>query len=170
MKPEMASLADNRQFRGVLGINKEEFILIEKEMSRIDCLLKAEEVKRGKQTRKPGSGMKGTLSSHENKLFFCLFYLKNYMTFDVLGSIFGFQNGNAWTQLNNHLPLVKTALKSLNVLPETDSNRIAMVIQAIENDAKISCDAYEIPCDRPAEKEKQELMYSGKKKDIRIKD
>jgi len=39
--------------------------------------------------RAPGGGVKGVLDTVEKKLFFTLFYLKVYPTFDVLGALFG---------------------------------------------------------------------------------
>jgi len=40
---------------------------------------------RNKRSRRPGGGSKGKLPTPESKLFFILFYLKSYPTFDVLG-------------------------------------------------------------------------------------
>jgi len=43
--------------------------------------------------RLPKGGKPGVFSSHEERLFFVLFYLKTYPTFDVLGFHFGLSTG-----------------------------------------------------------------------------
>jgi hypothetical protein len=56
------------------------------------CLeeMKQEQYRKNRRRRKrrPGGGRKGALVTAENKLFFILYYLKNYPTFDVLAFTF----------------------------------------------------------------------------------
>ena len=51
------------------------------------------------------------------KLFFILFYLKTYPTFDVLGGLFDLSPAKAQENVVKLLPMLKHAEKNLRVLP-----------------------------------------------------
>ena len=76
-----------------------------------------EEKDQAHRQRRPGGGRKGALSTPELKLFFLLFYLKTYPTFDVLGSLFDLSPPKANEQVKKLLPVLKEAEKRLQVLP-----------------------------------------------------
>ena len=81
------TIRDERQFRAFTGLSQKEFDRLLTEFTK--ALESAQQQRyRQHQTqrrRRPGGGRKGALSVPELKLFFLLFYLKNYPTFDVLG-------------------------------------------------------------------------------------
>ena len=82
---------DERQLKALIGLSEDQFnkILIK----FADCYkkLKLQRYEDSQQfdKRKPGAGSKGTLDTMDKKLFFILFYLKTYPTFDELGYQFG---------------------------------------------------------------------------------
>lgn len=113
--------------------------------------------------RRPGGGRKGALSTPELKLFFLLFYLKNYPTFDVLGSLFDLSPSKANEQVKKLLPVLKEAERRLQVLPHRHFKpTLSKTAQPIENKNKIIVDATERPLCRPHHARKQKHYYSGK--------
>ena len=105
------------------------------------------------------------LATHEEIVFFVLFQLKNALSYDVLGAVFGTNGSNAQRSFNQYLPLIRRILAKLSVLParnlkQSDCNRLA------EQEKEIYIDATEIPIQRPDNQEHQKELYSGKKKGI----
>jgi len=71
------------------------------------------EIKRLPKGEKPG-----VFSSHEERLFFVLYHLKTYPTFDVLGFHFGLSAGQAHDYVELFLRILEHALTDLGQLPE----------------------------------------------------
>jgi hypothetical protein len=84
------TIRSNRQFVAFTGLSEKFFDQLLTEFTQ--CLESAKQQKyqknRETRSRKPGGGRQGVLKTAESKLFFILFYLKNYPTFDVLGGLF----------------------------------------------------------------------------------
>jgi hypothetical protein len=68
----------------------------------------------------PAGGKKGVFPSHEERLFFVLFYLKTYPTFDVLGFHFGLSAGRAHDYIKFFTRVLNRALSDLEMLPEQE--------------------------------------------------
>jgi len=120
-------------------------------------------------SRMPAGGPQGYLSTWEHKLFFVLYYLKNYPTYDVLGYLFGFSGGHAYDHLQRLLPVLQHSLATLKLLPERGFKTVIDLEPAIENENKIIVDGAERPCVRPQHEDKQRARYSGKKKRHTVK-
>jgi len=88
---------------------------------------------RDKRSRRPGGGPKGKFPTPENKLFFILFYLKNYPTFDVLGFIFDLNPSKAEENVKKFLPILKRAQSKLNILPRRVLKTSDDLVEAFEN-------------------------------------
>lgn len=73
-----------------------------------------------KNRRKPGGGRHGVLPTAAHKVFFCLFYLKDYPTFDVLAQKFGMARSSAHESLMRYLPIVQEVLDAEKVMPVAD--------------------------------------------------
>ena len=88
-KFKFLNVRHERQFKAFTGLAYKEFELLLAEFT--NCLKLNQQTRYKKnclnRKRKPGGGRKGALSTPELKLFFILFYLKNYPTFDVLGCL-----------------------------------------------------------------------------------
>lgn len=161
---------NERQFKACTGLSQGEFDLLLAEF--IKCLKLArqqhDDQQRLSRKRKPGGGRQGRLSTPDLKLFFILFYLKNYPTFDVLGCLFDLSPAKAEENVVKLLPLLKQAEKRLRVLPHrhfkpTDDK------QHTDNIQKIIIDATERPCCRPHHGRKQKHYFSGKKRHHTLK-
>jgi hypothetical protein len=112
--------------------------------------------------RKLGGGRKGVLSTPEQKLFFILFYLKNYPTFDVRGALVGLSPSKAEENVNKLLPVLKDAEQHLHVLPHRHFKPPCLSEQEPEKIKKIIIDATERPLCRPHHARPQKNYYSGK--------
>jgi hypothetical protein len=114
--------------------------------------------------RWPGAGRRGVLSSSEDKLLFVLVYLKTYPLQVVLGQLFGISTSQANYWLHHLLPVLRSALDDLGVLPERDGRRLARAPAAPRGRPVVVIDGTERRRQRPKSPEKQALHYSGKKK------
>jgi hypothetical protein len=136
-----------------------------------EAKLKSQELRlQNKEIKRIQSGGKaGFLFSTYIQLFFILFYLKNYMTFDVLGSIFGFTSAEAHKHVDSLLPVLAQALSSSGHLPATQFSSPEELRKALGSSLEALIDATECQCVRPSDKQKQKQRYSGKKKRHTVK-
>jgi len=114
--------------------------------------------------RLPASDKKGVFASHEERLFFVLFYLKTYPTFDVLGFHFGLSAGHAHDYIKFFTRVLNRALDDMKMLPEQEvKSPQHMALQDFKY-GDIIIDGVESRCVRPQNEEEQKAGYSGKKK------
>ena len=111
---------DDRGFRALTGLSRKAFyqLLPLFTISYGEALWERYEQQRSRRKRKPGAGQKGRLNTMEKKLFFILYYLKVYPTFDVLGDRFGLDRSKACTNVHKLLPVLIKALDKAGVLPK----------------------------------------------------
>ena len=57
-------------------------------------------------------------------LFFVLFQLKNSLTYDVLGCIYGIDTSTAQRNFERHLRILQHALRQLQVLPKRGFEKV----------------------------------------------
>ena len=119
MKNYYDSVRSERQLKSATGLGKQEFekLLQAFEQAMIENSDEKYLQNRNKRSRRPGGGRKGKLETPENKVFFILFYLKIYPTFDVLGLVFDLNPSKAEENVKKRLPILKRAQSKLNVLP-----------------------------------------------------
>lgn len=132
------------------------------EKSLKDVALHRDRKRKKPRQRKSGGGRKGVLSTPEQKLFFILFYLKIYPTFDVLGTLFDLSPPKAEENVKKLLPVLKKAEQQLRVLPHRHFKPTPPSEQTSENTQKIIIDATERPRCRPHHARPQKNYYSGK--------
>ena len=106
----------------------------------------------------------GILKDAEDQLFFVLFYLKTYPTFDVLAYQFDMTRGTAWQNIEKYLPILRATLSELKVLPARLFESQAALETAFETASILLIDATERPTQRPKNEILQVAKYSGKKK------
>jgi DDE superfamily endonuclease len=106
-------------------------------------------------------GRPATLRHGADKLLFVLVYLKTYPLQVVLGQLFGLSTSQANHWLQRLLPVLRSALDDLGVLPERDGGRLEGQPGAPR---VLIIDGTERRRQRPKDPEKQALHYSGKKK------
>jgi len=104
--------------KALTGVSFEEFLIIIPVFSEHYEKPAWEEYMSGKRKRKPGGGRKGNLNAMKEKLFFILYYLKNYQKFDVIGYDFGFDKSAAHYNVNKSKRALLSALAESGVLPK----------------------------------------------------
>jgi hypothetical protein len=112
-------------------------------------------------------GKEGLLSSYEQCLFFTLFQLKNALSFDCLGLAFNMDGSSAHRNFSRYLQVVERALQQQGALPRRNFATLAEFRKYLQHEEELIADATEMRMDRPAQKDKREQYYSGKKKPIR---
>jgi hypothetical protein len=116
-----------------------------------------------------GGGFKGVLDSPAKKLFFVLFYLKTYPTFDVLGALFGKPRGRSCEAIHLLMPLLERALGQKCVLPQRRIRSVEEFYQRFPGVRDVMIDGVERPIQRHDNPKRQRRHYSGKKKSHRRK-
>jgi hypothetical protein len=114
--------------------------------------------------RWPGAGRRSALSEDADKLLFVLVSLKTYPLQVVLGKLFGISTSQANYWLHHLLPILRSALDDLGVLPERDGDQLSGQPAEPGRSRRVMIDGTERRRQRPKEPEKQALHYSGKKK------
>ena len=109
----MIEFRDLREQKSTIGVNNAELDAL---VTHFDSVL-TERTSQQSRQRKFGAGRRGQLPQSGDKVIFCLYYLKNYPTFDVLGNRFGLSRSSAHEALHKWLPFVKAALEKIDVLP-----------------------------------------------------
>lgn len=111
-----------------------------------------------------GAGRHGSLYPPEQKLLFILVYLKTYPLQVLLGEIFNLSQPQVNHWIHRLLPILRSALDELGVLPERDPTHFAHSQQRSGAAPRLIIDGTERRRQRPKNPEKQRLHYSGKKK------
>lgn len=105
--------------------------------------------------RGPGAGRHSTLSDDADKLLFVLVYLKTYPLQVVLGKLFGISTSQANYWLHHLLPIVRSALDDLGVLPERDGDQLGGQAAEPGRSGLVIIDGTERRRQRPKKAEKQ---------------
>jgi hypothetical protein len=154
------ALADERLLRAVIGMGNREF---RKLLNAFAPLVNRTSYKRGRK-RKAGGGRKHTLKTPEEKLFYMLFYMKCYPTFDLAGYFFEADKSQAKRWTDHWRRKLEKALGSAMVLPARKINSVKEFLKRFPEVKELIVDGTERPGQRPADKQKQKKRYSGKKK------
>jgi hypothetical protein len=161
---KFSQITDDRIVASLIGMPKAKFTALVEAFKAADSAIDQERVQKGEIKHVKLGGSKGYLDSYEKKLFFVLFYLKTYPTFDVLGFHFGFSGGHAHAHIDKLLPVLERALADLSLMPERTAKTPGEFSQLIEKYKNIAIDGVECTCVRPRDQAEQEKHYSGKKK------
>lgn len=114
--------------------------------------------------RKVGAGQKGKLPTIESKLFFILFYLKNYPTYDVLGFLSDKERSHACEAVRLYSKALKKALGRELVLPKRKITSVEEFFALFPEAKDVFLDGTERHIQRPKNGRRQRKTYSGKKK------
>lgn len=160
-----------RQYRALIGMSKRDFIELTVVFS--ECFQKAQDKYYNdffKRTgRKPTMSGSPVFKTPSERLFFTLYYLKTYPSFDNLGFIFSCSGKTAHTNLYKFLPILEDALKALNVLPKRKFDTVDEFVEFFKDYKDILIDATERIHHRKANYEEQKTYYNGKKKRTLLK-
>lgn len=117
-----------------------------------------------RRQRRPGAGVKGSLSRIEDKLLFVLVYQKTYPLQTMQGLHFGMSQPQANEWIHRLTPILQEALDALGMKPERDGDQLATNGKVRKEAADWLIDGSERRRQRPKNAEKQRKHYSGKKK------
>jgi|ERR1700722_78407 len=120
--------------------------------------------KKPKRKRKIGGGAHGILETIEDKLFYSLFYLKTYPTFDVASFYVGFSRSKACEWAHRLFPVLEQTMQRKLVLPQRKISDPEEFLRLFPEIKEVFVDGVERLKQRPKKKKAQQKTYSGKKK------
>ena len=157
---------NRRKFLALTGLTPKEFQLLLPAFERVyGRRFPSDQTLRGTvRQRKRGGGRKGSLDSSEEKLLFALVYFKAYPLQELLGEVFDLSQSRANRWIHQLLSVLQQALKDLGVRPERNQRHFARRERQTDEPLDFIIDGTERRRQRPKNKEKQKLHYSGRKK------
>jgi hypothetical protein len=132
-------------------------------------LKKAQAKAKKKRKRAIGGGRQHTLKTATDKLFFILFYLKCYPTFDLAGLLYDVDRSQTQRWVKALLPVLEEVLGWQAVLPQRRIGSLEEFIRHFPAVKDVFIDASERPVQRPQRAKAQKEHYSGKQKDHTLK-
>lgn len=158
---------DIRLFKAVTGMTYAEFTALLPAFE--EALKQAKLTDRDLRQRQEGGGRKHTLRTGREKLFFIVFYVKCYATFDVLAWLFDVDRAQTYRWVTTYLPVLEAALGRKAVLPARKIASVAEFLRRFPQVNEVFVDGTERPIRRPTGQDAQNPYYSGKKKGHRVK-
>jgi hypothetical protein len=162
-------LNSHRREKSIIGLTKHQFMIFTEVFDATYHEFQNERVANGEIRKLQKGGSLGVLNTPQKMLFFILYYMKTYCTFDVLGFTFGFSAGHAHDHMRRIFPILKRTLLTMGVLPIRTISSVEELMQLIENNGEIILDGVEVACVRPQDEKLQKTHYSGKKKQHTLK-
>jgi hypothetical protein len=158
---------DIRVFKAVTGMTYAEFTALLP--SFVEALRQEQRADTRSRQRQEGGGRKHTLLTGREKLFFIVFYVKCYATFDVLAWVFDVDRAQTHRWVTTYLPVLEAALGRKAVLPERKIVSVEEFLRRFPQVQEVFVDGTERPIRRPTGTDHQRPYYSGKKKGHRVK-
>ena len=129
-----------------------------------------ERKKKNPKARRSSVWNPSKLDSYKKKVFFSLYYLKTYPTYDVMWFSFWMDRSTVCVNLHLMLPILKLLFNELWIAPKREINTIEDLKEAFNwNVLDLIADWTERRYFRNKDNEKQKENYSGKKNVIQEK-
>ena len=157
-----AALRTDRMSKALTGLTVHEFTDLIEDFTYY--YNEHEAKRRKKRQRKLGGGRSSKIESTEEKLFYVLWYMKTYPTFDVASFQVGFARSNACTWVHELLPILEMTMKRKLVFPQRKISDPEEYFRLFPEAKEVFVDAVERLKQRPKKKKAQQKTYSGKKK------
>lgn len=157
-----SALRTNRLCKALTGLTPTEFMDLVPDFSYYYHEYEAKRKKN--RERKLGGGRNSKIETIEEKLFYVLWYMKTYPTFDVASFQVGFARSNACTWLHDLLPILEMTMERKFVLPQRKISSPEEYFRLYPEAKEVFVDAFERLKQRPKKKKAQQKAYSGKKK------
>ena len=157
-----AALRTDRMCKALTGLTVREFQALTHEFEWNYREYQAK--RKPNRKRKIGGGRDSKLEEVEQKLFYILWYMKNYPTFDMAGFLVGFHRSNACEWVHSLRPILETTLKRKLVLPVRKISDSEEFLRLYPEAREVFADGIERSIQRAKNKKKQQKNYSGKKK------
>lgn len=155
-------LSDVRSSQANLGLLPEDFYKL---LPFFEEEVENRKIQRGVKNSK-NAGRKTMLDTSKKKLFYSLYYLKVYPTFDVLGATFGMDRGTACKWAHRYVDVLSGALVRANVLPKRKIKSRQEFMKFFPDMKIVITDGTERRKRRPKDQALQKEYYSGKKNAI----
>lgn len=152
---------DPRMVCAILGMKYQTFVDL---VPQFENALYVAAKSKPHRARAVGGGRKGVLRDAQAKLFFLLFYIKTYPTFDVLAFLFGKHRSQCCTDVHTWLPLLEHVLGHAAVLPERRLLSVEEFYERFPDVKDVFPDGTERRMEHPQKPRRNRRMYSGKKK------
>lgn len=152
---------DPRLCKALTGLSHQEFSDLVPVFEKALCELR---MRKPKRKRKAGGGRPGKLPTIESKLFFILFHLKTYPTFDVPGFPTDRERSHCCESVRLLSKELKKALGRELVLPERKISSVDEFLRKFPEAKDIFLDGAERRIQRPKDSRRRRKTYSGKKK------
>lgn len=123
-----------------------------------------EDLKQRERQRAVGAGYKGVLKDASKKLFYILFYLKVYPTYDLAGFVFGVDRSRCCRWTGRLMPLLEKTLGRHLVLPKRQIRCVEEFMALCPDVKDLFLDGTERPTQRPQKRKLCKKRYSGKKR------
>lgn len=155
-----------KRFLALTGITVREFEAILPAFERVyDRTYSANKTVEGKpRQRKVGAGRDSEIAGYDQKLLLALVYQKSYPLQELIGAAFNLSQPQVNHWLHRLLPVLRDALDEMDVLPERKGKKFSQHEKAKGSSKELIIDGVDRRRQRPKNKEKQKLHYSGKKK------
>lgn len=150
---------DPRAIKALTGLSYQEFSDL---VPVFEKSLRTFQMKKPNRKRRTGGGQKGHLPTTESKLFFILFYLKTYPTYDILGWLSGKSRGRTCEYVHLYTKILGKTMKMKGSLPKRRIGDIDEFLRLFPAVKDVFLDGTERKIQRP--KKNQKKQYSGKKK------
>jgi hypothetical protein len=154
------ALKNNRLTKSLTGMSIREFEIL----SIVFEQVLYEHFANKKRERIVGGGRKGALINAKEKLFFILFYLKVYPTFDLAGFVFGADRSRPFEWVKQFLPILEKALGRSIEMPKRKISTLEEFYEICPEAKDLFIDGTERRTQRPQKGKNQRKRYSGKKK------
>ena len=148
----LKAFTDDRVMKALTGISLSEFTNL---LVKFEVILK--------EHKKDERGAEHTLKSPKDKLFFILFYLKCYPTFDLAGAIYGVNRAQPFRWFDELRPMLENTLQREVVLPKRKVTKDNF-LKIFSDTKEVFLDGTERVINRPKNNDEQKANYSGKKK------
>lgn len=157
-----AALRTDRMCKATTGLKVDEFNALVEDFFINYTEFEAKRKK--KRQRKLGAGRGSKIETIEEKLFYVLWYMKTYPTFDVASFYVGFHRSNACEWVHTLLPILEQTMQRKFVLPQRKISDPDEFLRLFPETAEVFVDGVERLRQRPKKKKSATKTYSGKKK------
>ena len=148
--------------RALTGLDKKKFNNLLNYFERV--YKKAKKMNSHARDRAYGGGRSHTLYDSQQALFFILFYMKVYPTFDLASFLFNAHRSNTNRWVQQLLPILEESLKQKILLPKRKIKDVNEFLSHFPDIKDLFVDVTERPTQRRKKEKHQRREYSGKKK------
>lgn len=154
--------------RSLLGIESEQLTALIAYLQQLEAEYKVQHNARKIRLNAPGAGRPTSLSP-DAEILLCLYYLRHYPTFEILGLTFELSSSQVHAVVQYWLPFLRQALPASLYEELSDCEAAWAVVAEMLTEWELIVDSTEQVRQRPGDSELQKQYYSGKKKQTTYK-